>query len=225
MAAAATILVTGTNGGLGSAIVEQIASKPEFSAYHGLYTVRDTSKAGALDAVLKNGASHSYDVVALDLTKLDNVRLVAERINVCFFQSFTICQRPPNPAIFPARVMLIMPTQGPCFLWRNSTTPRCYLERRLSGFWHAVLDRRRTRYYVCCKLSRSLASYSSSPSESRQRDGTYCGDWKSRPRVSTQLCYKRPTSLAQDIRLGWLTLTDNEPAQPRRPTKRPQQSF
>ncbi|OTA56033.1 putative short-chain dehydrogenase [Hypoxylon sp. EC38] len=36
-----TILVTGANGSLGSAIAEQIATKPELSAYHGLYTLGD----------------------------------------------------------------------------------------------------------------------------------------------------------------------------------------
>ena len=77
-----TILVTGANGGLGSAIAEQIASKPEFSAYHGLYTVRDTKHAPDLTSALTHSATHSHDVVALDLTKLDNVRQVSEGINV-----------------------------------------------------------------------------------------------------------------------------------------------
>ncbi|KAI3317206.1 putative short-chain dehydrogenase [Xylariaceae sp. AK1471] len=76
-----TILVTGANGGLGSAIVEQVTSKLEFSAYHGLYTVRDTTNAPSLTSALTHGATHPHDVVALDLTKLDNVRQVAEGIN------------------------------------------------------------------------------------------------------------------------------------------------
>ncbi|RYP21125.1 hypothetical protein DL765_002414 [Monosporascus sp. GIB2] len=76
-----TILVTGANGGLGSAIAHQFASKPELSAYHGLYTVRNTSHAPALASALAHGATHPYDVVALDLTRLDNVRAVAEGIN------------------------------------------------------------------------------------------------------------------------------------------------
>ncbi|KAL9622292.1 MAG: hypothetical protein Q9160_003303 [Pyrenula sp. 1 TL-2023] len=76
-----TILVTGANGGLGSTIAEQVASKPEFSAYHGLYTVRDTTHAPALISALAHGPTHSHDVVALDLTKLDNFRRVAEGIN------------------------------------------------------------------------------------------------------------------------------------------------
>ncbi|KAI1457497.1 putative short-chain dehydrogenase [Annulohypoxylon moriforme] len=84
MAAAAAkgvILVTGANGGLGSAIVEQIASKAEFTPHHGIYAVRDTTHAPALSSALAHGTAHSHDIVALDLTKLDDVREVAQRIN------------------------------------------------------------------------------------------------------------------------------------------------
>lgn len=77
-----TILVTGANGGLGSAIAEQTVSKPEFSAYYGLYTVRNTNNASDLTLALTHGPAHPHDVVALDLTKLDNVRQVAKEINV-----------------------------------------------------------------------------------------------------------------------------------------------
>ena len=78
-----TILVTGANGGLGSAIVEQIASQSELSAYYGLYAVRDAKSAPALVSTLAHGAvSHRHDTLSLDLTKLDNVRQVAEGINV-----------------------------------------------------------------------------------------------------------------------------------------------
>lgn len=77
------ILVTGANGGLGSAIVKQITSSPELSAYHGLYTVRDATTAPALTAALKRGDPlHQHEVLSIDLTKLDNVRQVAEDINV-----------------------------------------------------------------------------------------------------------------------------------------------
>lgn len=75
-----TVIVTGTNGGLGSAIVEQIASKADLSANHGLYTVRDTEHAPALISALEHGTKHPHDVVALDLTKLDYVHKVAEGI-------------------------------------------------------------------------------------------------------------------------------------------------
>ncbi|KAI1126515.1 putative short-chain dehydrogenase [Nemania abortiva] len=76
-----TILITGGNGGLGSAIAQQIASKPELSAYRGLYTVRDTTHATALTSALGHGPAHPHDVLALDLTDLDNVRKLAEDIN------------------------------------------------------------------------------------------------------------------------------------------------
>ncbi|KAI1352976.1 putative short-chain dehydrogenase [Xylaria sp. FL0043] len=76
------ILVTGANGGLGSAIVEQIVSKPELSAYYGLYTVRNTTQTPALTSALEHGSTHVHHILALDLTNLDNVRAVAEEIKV-----------------------------------------------------------------------------------------------------------------------------------------------
>ncbi|KAI0202435.1 putative short-chain dehydrogenase [Astrocystis sublimbata] len=76
-----TILVTGANGALGSAIVQQIASKPEFAAYHGLYTVRDAAHAPALTAALEHGPAYRHDILALELTDLDHVRQVAAGIN------------------------------------------------------------------------------------------------------------------------------------------------
>lgn len=76
-----TIVVTGANGALGSAIAEQIASKPELSACHGVYTVRDAAAAPALTSALGD-SSHPHDVLSLDLTSLENVRQVAESINV-----------------------------------------------------------------------------------------------------------------------------------------------
>ncbi|POS75477.1 hypothetical protein DHEL01_v206131 [Diaporthe helianthi] len=82
MATKETILVTGANGSLGSAIAAQVASKAELSAYHGLYTVRDAGHAPALNAALAQGSTtHAYGILSLDLTKLDNVRNVAKEIN------------------------------------------------------------------------------------------------------------------------------------------------
>lgn len=77
-----TVLVTGANGGLGSAISEQISSNLELSAYYGLYTVRDATRTPALTSALAHSATHSHEIVAVDLTKLDSVRQVAEGINV-----------------------------------------------------------------------------------------------------------------------------------------------
>lgn len=78
-----TILVTGANGALGSAIAQHIASRPELSTYHGIYTVRDATRAPDLAAALASGgSSHPHDVLSLDLTSLESVRQVAGNINV-----------------------------------------------------------------------------------------------------------------------------------------------
>ncbi|KAK6068470.1 putative short-chain dehydrogenase [Seiridium cupressi] len=78
-----TILVTGANGGLGSAIVRQIVSQPELAAYHGIYTVRDgKSASGSLRSILAaTGSSHPHDIFSLDLAKLESMRQTAQTIN------------------------------------------------------------------------------------------------------------------------------------------------
>lgn len=76
-----TIIVTGANGGLGSAITKEIVSKPEFSAYHGLYLVRDATHAPVLDSVLATNSTHSHEALSINLTDLDSVRKAAEAIN------------------------------------------------------------------------------------------------------------------------------------------------
>ncbi|KAJ3552283.1 hypothetical protein NPX13_g11155 [Xylaria arbuscula] len=86
--ASGSILVTGANGGLGSAIVQHILDTPSLAkTYHGLYTVRNTERATAVQSVLgdSNGkaeaAGHAYDLVSLDLSSLESVRKAAEGIN------------------------------------------------------------------------------------------------------------------------------------------------
>lgn len=77
-----TIIVTGANGGLGSALAAKISTATEYSCYYGLYTVRKVESAAALKAVLKRAPpSHKHDVVALDLARLASVREVAVDIN------------------------------------------------------------------------------------------------------------------------------------------------
>ncbi|KAI1120820.1 NAD(P)-binding protein [Nemania abortiva] len=87
---AGTVLVTGANGGLGSAMVSKILATPGFRFYHGIYTVRNAGKATpALDAILQGGASsskhttevHSYERLSLDLSNLASVRELASTIN------------------------------------------------------------------------------------------------------------------------------------------------
>lgn len=77
-----SILVTGANGGLGSAIVQNIIQSPTLAkSYHGLYTVRSADRADAVQGVLKKAEGHTYDLVPLDLSSLSSTRKVAEDIN------------------------------------------------------------------------------------------------------------------------------------------------
>ncbi|KAF5965554.1 dehydrogenase reductase [Fusarium coicis] len=78
-----TILITGANGGLGSAIVTNILGKPHLASnYTGVYTVRSTATATRLQQILKSASEgHRHDVVDLDLSSLASVRKMATRIN------------------------------------------------------------------------------------------------------------------------------------------------
>ncbi|KAI2615843.1 NAD(P)-binding protein [Hypoxylon sp. NC1633] len=81
-----TVLVTGANGGLGSAIASQLASNPEPGACHGIFTVRNIESANALHSALKSSTStltpsFTHDKVSLDLSRLSSVREVAAAIN------------------------------------------------------------------------------------------------------------------------------------------------
>ena len=78
------IIVTGANGGLGSAIAARIVGTPELaSKYHGIFTVRKAETATTLNGILKGAPSpgHKHDVVALDLGRLASVRAAAADIN------------------------------------------------------------------------------------------------------------------------------------------------
>ncbi|KAI0180784.1 putative short-chain dehydrogenase [Hypoxylon sp. FL1284] len=94
-----TILITGANGGLGRAIVHQIMHQPDLTTYHGLYTVRDAAATttSALTSALGGSPSHSYDILSLDLTKLNNIREVANAIN----------ERVQTGGIPPIRVLIL----------------------------------------------------------------------------------------------------------------------
>jgi NAD(P)-dependent dehydrogenase (short-subunit alcohol dehydrogenase family) len=78
-----TVLVTGTNGGLGSAIVADILKKPDiYDNYTGVYTVRKASTAEQLNKVLEMAPkSHKHQVIDLDLSSIAKVRKVATTIN------------------------------------------------------------------------------------------------------------------------------------------------
>ncbi|KAF2009348.1 putative short-chain dehydrogenase [Aaosphaeria arxii CBS 175.79] len=82
-----TIIVTGANGGLGTAIVSQIISAPDLNAsYHGIYIARNVATAKSLDTAIVNQVSrsatpHSHEKISLDLSNLSDVRTVAGTIN------------------------------------------------------------------------------------------------------------------------------------------------
>ncbi|KAF4981137.1 hypothetical protein FZEAL_3007 [Fusarium zealandicum] len=78
-----TVLLTGANGGLGSAIVADIISKPELASnYTGVYTVRKAANAKQLKDILSAAPeSHNHDTVDLDLGSLASIRKAAAEIN------------------------------------------------------------------------------------------------------------------------------------------------
>lgn len=78
-----TIIVTGANGGLGSAIISQIVHSEEYASLHGIYTVRSTSAANRLTAILSANVTHEkrHEALELDLSQLANVRQFAAEIN------------------------------------------------------------------------------------------------------------------------------------------------
>ncbi|KAJ9133876.1 Protochlorophyllide reductase B, chloroplastic [Pleurostoma richardsiae] len=75
------ILITGANGGLGSAMVSHIVSSDLGRDYHGLYAVRNPKTADVLKDVLAKAPQHKHDVVAIDLGSLASVRETAAAIN------------------------------------------------------------------------------------------------------------------------------------------------
>ncbi|KAI0473340.1 NAD(P)-binding protein [Xylariaceae sp. FL0804] len=81
-----TILLTGANGGLGSAIVSHIVSSTDLRAHHGIFTVRSAGSAPALQAALNSSlpvaeSSGDHELILLDLSQLRNVREVTATIN------------------------------------------------------------------------------------------------------------------------------------------------
>jgi NAD(P)-dependent dehydrogenase (short-subunit alcohol dehydrogenase family) len=79
----ATIIVTGANGGLGTAIVTRILRTSTLASQHfGIYTVRKAATASSLHHCLQKAPStHRNEVLELDLGRLSDVRRVAADIN------------------------------------------------------------------------------------------------------------------------------------------------
>jgi NAD(P)-dependent dehydrogenase (short-subunit alcohol dehydrogenase family) len=92
-----TVLVTGANGGLGSAIVSRIVNSSLGKEYYGAYTVRSPKTAKALDAVLKKAKDHEHGIIPMDLSSLAKVREAAALIN----------QRVADGAMPPIRALIL----------------------------------------------------------------------------------------------------------------------
>lgn len=77
-----TIVLTGANGGLGTALVRNIVSNSGLVGYHGVYTVRDVAAATSLQSALQSSTKpHSHDILPLDLATPSSVRNAAAAIN------------------------------------------------------------------------------------------------------------------------------------------------
>src|SRR5690242_13945532 len=76
------VLITGANGGLGSAFVSKFIQSSFSSDYHGIYAVRNPKTATELEKVLEDGPKeHSYDLLPIDLSSLDSIRQTASSLN------------------------------------------------------------------------------------------------------------------------------------------------
>ncbi|PFH59293.1 hypothetical protein XA68_12585 [Ophiocordyceps unilateralis] len=96
-----SILITGANGGLGSALVTNVLETPDLASnYTGLYTVRKVNgqAASRLRSVLvKAPASHAHETLELDLSSLESVKRVAADIN----------RRTANGEMAPIRALIL----------------------------------------------------------------------------------------------------------------------
>ncbi|KAF3491694.1 uncharacterized protein GIQ15_01211 [Arthroderma uncinatum] len=104
-----SILITGSNGSLGSSIVQRILSHSELRRnYHGLYTVSKPERVSNINRVLKQAKStgHASEIVTLDLSSLESVRKVAEDIN----------RRIANGSLAPIRALILNAA------WQEQTT-------------------------------------------------------------------------------------------------------
>lgn len=80
MVSTGSILVTGANGGLGTAIVSNILNSKK--DLYGLYTVRNPARAPDLQRTLGHASStHKYKILGLQLDDLTDIRKAAKSIN------------------------------------------------------------------------------------------------------------------------------------------------
>ena len=78
-----TVLLTGANGGLGSAFVTEYLKSPQAAAETGLFAVRNASTATILQKIISSTArpGSRHEIVSLDISTLTSVRAGAKAIN------------------------------------------------------------------------------------------------------------------------------------------------
>jgi NAD(P)-dependent dehydrogenase (short-subunit alcohol dehydrogenase family) len=78
-----TVLITGANGGLGSAFVAEFLKSPQAATHTGLFAVRNSSTATTLEKFVSSASKpHSrHEIISLDLSTLASVRTGAKAIN------------------------------------------------------------------------------------------------------------------------------------------------
>ncbi|KAJ3533978.1 hypothetical protein NM208_g7743 [Fusarium decemcellulare] len=76
-----SILVTGANGGLGSAIVERILQDSELAAYTGIFIVRKSATAMNLKNKLSAAPERSHKIIETQLDSIADVKKAAAEIN------------------------------------------------------------------------------------------------------------------------------------------------
>lgn len=75
-------MVTGANGGLGSATVAKILRRPDLAAYTGIYAVRKAATATQLKEKLQSAPKHhTYQLIDMDLSSIASVKTAATDIN------------------------------------------------------------------------------------------------------------------------------------------------
>ena len=93
-----SVLITGANGGLGSAFAANFLDSPQAKEYRALLTVRNPATARDLQAVLGKAPKDSiYEILPLDLGSLENVRTLAGDIN----------ERVANGTLEPLRALVL----------------------------------------------------------------------------------------------------------------------
>ncbi|KAI0479293.1 NAD(P)-binding protein [Xylariaceae sp. FL0804] len=110
-----TIVLTGANGGLGSAIVSRVVRDASLAtALRGVYAVRNAQRAAAVEKALRQlggsggagAGGHDHEVLPLDLASLASVRSFAADVN----------GRVASGALPPIRALVL------CAGWQEYTT-------------------------------------------------------------------------------------------------------